>query len=64
MPSKTAKQAKLMRIAANTPGGYAGVPQSVGREFVAADKAKAGAVPPHHGRGRRGGHVMRRGGDA
>lgn len=64
MPSKTPAQAKLMRAAAATPGGYGGVPQSVGKEFVQADKMKAGAVPPHHGRGRRGGHVMRRGGDA
>lgn len=31
-----------MRAAAHTPGGYGGVPQSVGREYTAADKAKAG----------------------
>jgi hypothetical protein len=31
-----------MQAAAHTPGGYGGVPQSVGREFVAADK---GASP-------------------
>ena len=41
MPSKSAKQAKLMRIAAHTKGGYNGVPQSVGKEFEAADEAKA-----------------------
>ena len=28
-----------MRAAAHTPGGYGGVPASVGRDFVAADKA-------------------------
>lgn len=31
-----------MNIAAHTPGGYGGVPQKVGEEFHAADKAKAG----------------------
>ena len=40
MPSKTPKQAKLMNIAAHTPGGYGGVPQSVGKDFHNADKAK------------------------
>ena len=25
---------------AHTPGGYGGVPQSVGKDFTAADKAK------------------------
>lgn len=38
MPSKSLEQHKLMEAAANTPGGYDGVPQSVGKEFVAADK--------------------------
>jgi len=28
----------LMAAAAHTPGGYGGVPQSVGREFNQADK--------------------------
>jgi hypothetical protein len=41
MPSKSPKQAKLMNIAAHTPGGYGGVPQAVGAEFHAADQAKA-----------------------
>ena len=41
MPSKSPEQAKLMRIAAHTPGGYGGVPQKVGKEFEAADKAKS-----------------------
>lgn len=40
MPSKTKPQQNLMRAAAHTPGGYGGVPQSVGRDFVDADKAK------------------------
>ncbi len=40
MPSHSAAQARLMQAAAHTPGGYGGVPQSVGKEFAAADKAK------------------------
>jgi hypothetical protein len=40
VPSKTPKQAKLMRIAAHTKGGYGGVPQKVGKEFEAADEGK------------------------
>jgi len=40
MPSKSAAQAKLMAIAAHKPGGFAGVPQSVGREFHTADKSR------------------------
>lgn len=39
MPSVSKAQAKLMNIAAHTPGGYGGVPQAVGKEFHAADKA-------------------------
>lgn len=38
MPSKSAAQARLMAAAAHTPGGYDGVPQSVGKEFNAVDK--------------------------
>ncbi len=41
MPSSSGKQAKLMRIAAHTKGGYGGVPQSVGKDFESADEAKA-----------------------
>ena len=37
MPSTSPAQHKLMEAAAHTPGGYDGVSQSVGREFVAAD---------------------------
>jgi len=40
MPSKSAAQHRLMEAAAHTKGGYGGVPQKVGKEFVAADKAK------------------------
>jgi hypothetical protein len=38
VPSKSKSQARLMAAAAHTPGGYGGVPQSVGREFNEADK--------------------------
>lgn len=31
-----------MEAAAHTAGGYGGVPQSVGKKFAAADKAKRG----------------------
>jgi hypothetical protein len=40
MPSKSKAQAKLMRAAAHTKGGFGGVPQSVGREFAEADKKR------------------------
>lgn len=43
MPSKTVAQARLMAAAAHTPGGYGGVPQSVGRDFNKAD-AKTGIL--------------------
>lgn len=52
MPSKSPAQARLMNIAAHTPGGYGGVPQSVGEEFHSADKAAGkfsmSAKHPHH----------------
>ena len=38
MPSVSPAQARLMAAAAHTPGGYDGVPQSVGKEFNQADK--------------------------
>lgn len=41
MPSKSGKQHRLMQAAAHTKGGFGGVPQKVGKEYVAADK-KAG----------------------
>lgn len=37
MPSVSASQHRLMEAAAHTPGGYGGVPEKVGKEFVAAD---------------------------
>jgi len=43
MPSKSAKQARFMQAAAHNPdfAKKAGIPQSVAREFAAADEAKA-----------------------
>ena len=38
MPSKSPAQHHLMMAAAHTKGGYGGVPQSVGKEFVKADE--------------------------
>ncbi len=52
MPSKSPAQARLMAAAAHTKGGYGGVPQSVGKDFNAADtgtgilKAKRKARSP------------------
>jgi hypothetical protein len=42
MPSKSAKQERFMQAVAHNPefAKKAGVPQSVGEEFVAADKRK------------------------
>ena len=42
MPSKTKKQAKFMAAVANSPkfAKKVGVPQSVGKDFAAADKRK------------------------
>lgn len=57
MPSRTPAQAKLMRIAAHTKGGYGGVPQKVGKEFEMADEAKAGKkkskVEKRYGKGKK-----------
>lgn len=39
MPTKSPEQHRLMEAAAHTPGGYDGVPQSVGKEFVKADES-------------------------
>jgi uncharacterized protein len=39
MPSKSASQHNLMEAAAHTSGGYGGVPQKVGKEYVKADDA-------------------------
>ena len=40
MPSKSPSQHRLMQAAAHTKGGFGGVPQNVGKEFVKADKGK------------------------
>lgn len=45
MPSVSPSQARLMAAAAHTPGGYGGVPQSVGKEFNQADKG-TGIIKP------------------
>lgn len=45
MPSKTPAQARLMAAAAHTPGGFGGVPQSVGKKFNKAD-AGTGIIKP------------------
>jgi len=44
MPSKSLAQHRLMEAAAHTKGGFGGVPQKVGKEFVKADKMKDGGV--------------------
>ena len=44
MPSKSPAQHRLMEAAAHTKGGYGGVPQKVGKEFVNADKMKNGGL--------------------
>lgn len=40
MPAVSPAQKRLMEAAAHTPGGYGGVPQSVGKEFVSKDNGK------------------------
>ena len=40
MPSKSPAQHRLMEAAAHTKGGYGGVPQKVGKEFVKTDEGK------------------------
>jgi len=44
MPSKSPAQRRLMQAAAHTKGGFGGVPQKVGKEFVKADKMAKGGV--------------------
>ena len=39
MPAVSPAQERLMQAAAHTPGGYGGVPQSVGKEFTREDTA-------------------------
>ena len=40
MPSKSPAQHRLMQAAAHTKGGFGGVPQKVGKEFVKSDQGK------------------------
>ena len=40
MPSKSPAQHRLMEAASHTKGGFGGVPQKVGKEFVKADEGK------------------------
>jgi len=51
MPSKTKKQAKFMAAVANSPkfAKKVGVPQSVGKDFAAADKRKEDEESTHPG---------------
>ena len=52
MPGKSPAQHRLMQAAAHTKGGFGGVPQKVGKEFVKADKKmKEGGVSLSVGRG-------------
>jgi len=44
MPSKSPAQHRLMEAAAHTKGGFGGVSQKVGKEFVKADKMKEGGL--------------------
>ena len=46
MPSVSQAQSRLMAAAAHTPGGYGGVPQSVGKEFNEADTGKKRSALP------------------
>ena len=41
MPIESKAQERLMEAAAHTKGGFAGVPEKVGKEFVEAGPAKA-----------------------
>src|ERR1700734_698143 len=50
MPSVSESQHRLMEAAAHTAGGYGGVPQEVGKEFVKADE-RAGKDAAVHAAG-------------
>lgn len=60
MPSKSPAQHRLMEAAAHTKGGFGGVPQSVGREFAAADKAKGSPKSRDEHMARRAKHMSQR----
>ena len=59
MPSSSPAQARLMRAAAHTPGGFGGVPQSVGREFAKADAASPKSPAEHMAKRRKQGATYR-----
>lgn len=44
MPAKSPAQERLMQAAAHTPGGYGGVPQKVGKEFIGKDSKLPAAI--------------------
>lgn len=44
MPTVSASQHRLMEAAAHTKGGYGGVPQKVGEEFVSKDADRMDAL--------------------
>lgn len=48
MPSVSASQSRLMAAAAHTPGGFGGVPQSVGKDFNKADTGSKRTSLPEH----------------
>lgn len=57
MPPVSQQQRRLMYAAAAKRGGVAGVPQSVGKEFVASDKP--GKLPKRVRRKKRQGIINR-----
>lgn len=48
MPSRSKAQSRIMQAAAHTPGGFGGVPQSVGKDFAKADHGKSLKNLPEH----------------
>ncbi len=52
MPSKSPAQHRLMEAAAHTKGGFAGVPQAVGKEFVEADEKEERRVGREENKGK------------
>ena len=44
MPTKSLAQKRLMQAAAHTKGGFGGVPQKVGKEFIKSKKMAEGGM--------------------
>ena len=44
MPTKSPAQKRLMQAAAHTKGGFGGVPQKVGKEFIKSKKMAEGGM--------------------